>query len=516
MRYKRIIIFSGILLAANFSVLRSMNDYLLSGKWVGCLLLLLLALPLTLYSREDLLEADDLRISFIFTCASIIFICTFQLFGLIASPVGEFRCTADYDNPAGVAISLVACLPFALQKHETLSHRVINITLSVISTAIIVAIENRSGLLALTVVFLSLYINTKTIRFSIINRWLVIIFVISVLLVVVLLTLSKTNSTAGRYLILNTSWKLFLDAPLLGHGIGGFQRLYMEWQASNLKILNDSHFNMLADNVTHPLNEYLKFAVDYGIVGLSIILTLFAKFFHDALTVDDGLSRSAISSVIGIGFMALFSYPFRYPIVWLCMTLSMLITYRSKMKRFFHSVTVKVFAVSIYMALFVHTTHYAVKQVQWFRVSHDTTKKVHQSEVLKRYSELEKSIGRDPYFQYNYAFVLHEMGVDSLALNHIERCSLEISGYDIEMLKGNVQEGLGQFNDAILSYEKASGMCPSRFTPPYNLFCLHRFLGNREKTFDVGRKILSMPIKVNSNAVQALRLDVRQYLNENY
>lgn len=60
------------------------------------------------------------------------------------------------------------------------------------------------------------------------------------------------------------------EAPLLGHGPDGFQRLYMYYQADYLKSICDNSKLILADNINHPLSEFLIIAVNYGIVGLIV------------------------------------------------------------------------------------------------------------------------------------------------------------------------------------------------------------------------------------------------------
>ena len=42
---------------------------------------------------------------------------------------------------------------------------------------------------------------------------------------------------------------------------------YMLYQAKYLERCNSETFNLLADNATHPLNEYFLLTVNFGIIG---------------------------------------------------------------------------------------------------------------------------------------------------------------------------------------------------------------------------------------------------------
>jgi Lipid A core - O-antigen ligase and related enzymes len=76
---------------------------------------------------------------------------------------------------------------------------------------------------------------------------------------------------------------MITDKPLFGHGIGGFQREYMLYQAEYFKNHPDSNYAMLADIVKHPFNEFLLL-VEQGLVG-GLLVGLFI-FFLSKNTVE--------------------------------------------------------------------------------------------------------------------------------------------------------------------------------------------------------------------------------------
>lgn len=50
-----------------------------------------------------------------------------------------------------------------------------------------------------------------------------------------------------------------------------FQAKYMDYQAKYFERNPNSEFINLADNVKYPFNEFIKIAVEFGLVGLILI-----------------------------------------------------------------------------------------------------------------------------------------------------------------------------------------------------------------------------------------------------
>jgi len=131
----------------------------------------------------------------------------------------------------------------------------------------------------------------------------------------------KAESTYGRLLILETCWQMIKDAPLLGHGPGGFRRLYMTYQANILDSMPDADIRFLADNVTNPLNEYVRLTVNFGFAGLAFVAAFIGITVKYYVSHRNRMKDYAMASIVGIAALALFSYPFQYPLVeaYLCL-----------------------------------------------------------------------------------------------------------------------------------------------------------------------------------------------------
>ena len=77
----------------------------------------------------------------------------------------------------------------------------------------------------------------------------------------------KKDYANGRLLIWNVSVEMIKDKPLFGLGHDTFQAKYMNYQAEYFRNNPNSRYKLLADNVKHPFNEFIKVAVEFGIVS---------------------------------------------------------------------------------------------------------------------------------------------------------------------------------------------------------------------------------------------------------
>ncbi|MBO7050077.1 MAG: hypothetical protein J6W42_05630 [Bacteroidaceae bacterium] len=89
----------------------------------------------------------------------------------------------------------------------------------------------------------------------------------------------------------------------------------MLYQEEYLEQCTSKMLPMLADNTTHPLNEYALVAVNFGLLGMSVLLTGIILTLRHYIKNPDAESFVGITVLAGIGVLSLFSYPFRYPLL---------------------------------------------------------------------------------------------------------------------------------------------------------------------------------------------------------
>lgn len=488
------------------------------GKWIGLgVSLCATTLFLTTTSTHVEYGLDIIAIPFLIASIIVSIHSLLQITGIIhVNTVNGYRVLAGFDNPAGVAASLTVSLPFTFAfldkvKDSVIKYVALSGTCGVVLTILAIA-RSRVEILASGIVLL-LYVlhtleNVKTRK--------IIAFLLSLILLaaVVYMSFSKRGSNSGRALILGVCWDMFKDAPLFGHGLHGFRSQYMLYQADYLEHCGSSVLPMLADNTTHPLNEYALLAVNFGVIGIAmllfgIIITIMHYFKNPS---ND--SFFGIMTIAGIGVLSMFSYPFRYPLTLLGLLCALLLVYKDVLLNLSRTTMIIIRSItaiisSLCLCLLIIWAHY---QVQWKEISVVSDNGNETKAVLEGYDILYPKLKNDPYFLYNYAYVLSEngdckkagdMAIDSFGL---------MANYDTALLIADNAKECGDVDMAEEFYWVASKMCPVRFMPLYGLFCLYKELDRTDDMLEIGQTILSKPVKINSNEIRTIRSNVKQTL----
>ena len=284
------------------------------------------------------LRLNDLALLF---CLIITILCVVQaLYGIaqymhLFPAFGGHRVTGSFDNPAGFAACLCAGFPFFfyfLAKKKFWIRSVSTGGMILIVLAVLLS-GSRAGMLALVVVCLVAFFHL----FRISAKQKIIVGILLAILITGLYFMKK-DSADGRLLIWQCSWEMIKDKPLAGHGAGGFKAEYMNYQAKYFEEHPDSKYTMLADNINRPFNEYIGLLVNYGLAGFllfSLLLFGLIKAYRRNLN-KTLLTHIACWCLIAIAVFAFFSYPLRYPFVWVMGLLSCsIILFQGNNWRFF-------------------------------------------------------------------------------------------------------------------------------------------------------------------------------------
>ena len=237
------------------------------------------------------------------------------------SAFGGFRITGSFDNPAGFAASLCAGFPFFFYflARKKVWVRVASITGMAIIVFAVFLSGSRAGMLSLAVVCILgffYFFKIKSIAKIVIG--------ISLAVLITGLYFYKKDSANGRLLIWRCSWEMIKDKPLAGHGQGGFKANYMNYQAAYFEAHPDSKQAMLADNISRPFNEYIGLLVNYGLFGFLLFLLFVFYLIRTFRRIKEKTITTCIAAwcLTAVAIFAFFSYPPRYPFVWVAGLLS--------------------------------------------------------------------------------------------------------------------------------------------------------------------------------------------------
>lgn len=428
----------------------------------------------------------------------------------------EHRIIAGFDNPAGVAASLTVSFPFTLALIDKVNNRILKFLIicglwSVVLSILFIA-SSRVGILATGTIMLLYVIHT--IKDNTASRIVVIFLFLLLLTLIIYMSFSKRGSNSGRALILGVCWDMFKDAPLFGHGLHGFRSQYMLYQAKYLDQCTSNVLPMLADNVTHPLNEYVLLAVNFGLIGITVLLSGVIVTIIHYFKNPSNESFVGMMAIVGIGVLSMFSYPFRYPLTVLGLLCALLLVYKDIFGHLGQRTVVilriimMIFSVSGLCFILLWTRY----QVQWRKLSTTTDVGDDIRTNHNGYENLYPKLKKDPYFLYNYAYVLSENGDCEKAVYIATESFRLMSNYDTALLIADNVKECGDVNVAEEYYKLASRMCPVRFLPLYGLFRLYEELEQFDKMKKMGNYIISKPVKVNSFEIRQIKLYVRQAL----
>ena len=423
---------------------------------------------------------------------------------------------AGFDNPAGVASAMAVSFPFVLALADRLNGRRIRYAVMCGAFCVIIMIlavaRSRVGILAAGVVMVLWVIHANNnVRAG---RIVASILAVLVIAAVVYMSFHKRGSNSGRALILGVCWDMFKDAPLFGHGLHGFRSQYMLYQEDYLERCTSRVLPMLADNTTHPLNEYALVAVNFGLAGIAVLLSGIAITIIHYFRNRGDESFVGMMVLAGISVLSLFSYPFRYPLTVLGLLCALVLVYKNVLLGLTRTTIIvlrSITATLSVLGLFLIIT-WTGYQIKWGRLSESSDNGNDTNAVIEGYSSLYPKLRYDPYFLYNYAYVLSEYG-DCKEAGQMAAESFDLMpNYDTVLLIADNAKECGDADMAEEYYRLASRMCPVRFVPLYGLFCLYKDLNRTDDMLEIGQTILSKPVKINSYEIRTIRSYVKQTL----
>lgn len=102
---------------------------------------------------------------------------------------------------------------------------------------------------------------------------------------------NAATSSGVRLYYLQLTWRMFLEHPIIGHGIGAFRDLIHN---------NPEHVSELSRH-WHSHNTYMNSLADFGLIGLAIYLGILATFIRNILNQSNSvLKHAAVGGLITI------------------------------------------------------------------------------------------------------------------------------------------------------------------------------------------------------------------------
>jgi O-antigen ligase len=331
----------------------------------------------------------------------------------------------------------------------------------------------------------------------------------------------KSLSADGRLFIWQTCIQLIKEKPLFGHGYESFltvqRNAQIEYFATHPE---DLETGMLAANSSFAFNDFLQFAIEYGIVGLLLLITIFLLPFRKVTTTTD-TDRQIVLTIraafIVLFVCALFSYPLQNQTIILLFVTFLAISsaYDTRcILSFKLTQKVKVPALIVFLGLSLLLLNFNIRKIEnglkW-KQAHALSKS-ESEKAFELYSEIHDFMDHDRSFITNYGSIFYSLKEYDKLVEYYEKFGYLCTSSDILLMVGESYEKLENYDKAEAYYRKATNLIPHLFVPRYRLFKLYLRQGLDEKANIEAKKIRDLPIKVYSDKVKGIKTEVNEYL----
>ena len=410
-------------------------------------------------------------------------------------------------NPSVFSMAVTLFLPALLYFYDERSKAIkaVVLVLYILAFASVVTSQSRTGVICMLVC--AIYILWKIFHFK--AKYLFgTTLAISIIAVISLLSV-KSESTTGRQFILERSVEMIQEKPF-GWGCKGFSQNYMDFQADYFRNHSDEEAALLADNMRHPLNEYIYIAINYGVPAIIAILLLSIALVCYKLKENSNEGHAFVLTVTLLAVWMLFSYPLSQPFTWNIMYLSFLLLVCNrnlKISKAIKSIIIIFASVFIFFVCRNYTNRH-----QWEKAVEAYHTHEQRANAFAVFDKLKDLYGNDAEFLYSYATLLYNDKQYELAISVAEKCDSVSANYDLEILLANSYMFVDELGKAEEHYIQACNMCPNRFIPLYKLFKIYKQLDDTEKMLKVGKVILNKKIKVPSQKIDIILNNVKYEL----
>ncbi len=439
-----------------------------------------------------------------------------QYFSLFKSNHFSFPITGSFENPTGFAAVLSIGFPlgvFLLLTSTGKIRKFYSFGLIIICLALFLS-GSRSGILAVIVSSFGLVkSHIAWIKSKVNNKNRIFLFIVlSLVFLLVVLYYTKQNSASSRLYIWKITSEIIKDKPILGHGYNSFRVAYMDYQAKFFISHPDSEYGHFADNIKHPFNEYLRFTVEFGLIGLIGLFIIAILWYKKVRKSEHPIKHLSISGVTAFLTFSFFSYPLQYPPIWLLLALYLLFPFSIKAiynNRLLWITRPILLALCVCSIIFF--SQKMIAELKWKEIS-EKSLDGNTVQMLPKYERLKPTLNHNPYFLYNYGAELNVAGNYNKSIEILLECERKFNDYDLQMLLADNYYNINRVDTAIQKYIYAANMIPCRFSPLYQLFEIYRETKQTEKARELALYIVNKKVKIPSNTIRRIKSITNEYI----
>ncbi|MBA7575755.1 hypothetical protein ES708_17591 [subsurface metagenome] len=149
-----------------------------------------------------------------------------------------------------------------------------------------------------------------------------------------------------------------------------------------------------------------------------------------------------------------------------------------------------------------------------WKLAYEMFQNGNKDDALEVYKSISSIMSYNPYFLYNYGAELSVYGNYQESIDVLRSVENRINDADYYTCLGSNYFQLGDMQNAILNYQKASNIMPVRYYPKYCLVQSYYMQKDFGKANALAEEILSMPIKIPSTTINQIREEMRMFTIE--
>lgn len=222
-----------------------------------------------------------------------------------------------------ICISLAAgCV--LLYKNRTGKSRYFYMASLVIMISTLLLCRSRGAILSLLLsagLIVSYYFYTVCFKHSLTDRRKILgVFVVGAIVSTSVFIFLDKSSSQGRVMKTLIGYSMVRDNPFIGIGYGRYADIYPAYQADFLNKEQNRRYIERANEDGTTNNQYLKFLIEFGIVGLSVFLFLIFLIFRIILTSNyiegkNPYNLFIVFSIFSITFHMFFDETLRFSVM---------------------------------------------------------------------------------------------------------------------------------------------------------------------------------------------------------
>lgn len=457
-----------------------------------------------------------------------------QLYGYLKSYHPYFKVTGTFFNPSTYAGYLVSLVPITLSVYFDSSkikwvRYLALITIVAVTIVLPSTLSRAAWLSALTgvVIFFVGRINMLAHLKDKLGRAIVYAGLAGVTFLLIIGSLSwKRNSALGRVFIWKVTTEIIKDNPVFGVGTDQYTVQFGRYQSAYFR----HHPNapeeevMNAGKGEYAFNEFLSITAEKGFVGLllftGILFSAGIQYFKiDKMGQCSIYHLGASGGLVSIVVFSFFSYP--YAVVPILLNLYIFLSMLSNVGNSGASIQFRWrSAIAVRFVIFLLAGASVAILFRELNTQYKAMKEWESASSLKAYRDysgaialmknVEPILDNNGQFMFDYGQTLMLNADYSEGIHVLERASKLTSDPYLFTSLGYCYQRMKNFDKAEEYYEHAFYLMPYKFYPRYLLAKLYLEAGENKKARAVANQILTMKIKVSSEAIYEMKLEMHE------